>query len=233
MTLFWIILGLMVLVAIAAVVKPFVFTRAALSRGHMAFLGVTVVAVSIAAFGLYDVMGEPGYVANPPQPIVSAEVMEKIRELEQVMQLNPNDPEGWQLLARAYTRLGEADKAIAAYRNVVTLDPTNTTAKAALGGLLIATSAGTVPGEAMQLFQSIIDSGIKQPMAYYYLGLGHMQQGDYEQAYDVWKVLAENSPEGAPWNAMLRDSLSDIAGKIGKPVPEMPGPETDPPPQGN
>src|SRR5690606_16333808 len=152
-------------------------------------------------------------------------VMQKIRELEQVMQLNPNDPEGWQLLARAYTRLGEADKAIAAYRNVVTLDPTNTTAKAALGGLLIATSAGSVPGEAMQLFQSIIDAGIQQPMAYYYLGLGHMQQGDYEDAYEVWKVLAENSPEGAPWNAMLRDSLTDIAGRIGKPVPEMPGPE--------
>jgi cytochrome c-type biogenesis protein CcmH len=234
MTLFWIILGLMVLVAIAAIIKPFVFTKAELTRGHMAFLGVTVIAVSVSAFLLYDEMGEPGYVANPPQPIVSAEIMEKIHELERVMQLNPNDPEGWQLLAGAYTRLGQAGKAMDAYRNVVTLDPTNTTAKAALGGLLIATSAGTVPPEAMQLFQSIIDSGIKQPMAYFYLGLGHMQQGDYEQAYDVWQVLAENSPEGAPWNAMLRESLSDVAGKIGKPMPQMPGPETDPAPrQGN
>jgi len=233
MTLFWIILGLMVLVAIAAIVKPFVFTKTELTRGHMAFLAVTVIAVSVSSFALYEKFGEPDYVANPPQPVVSKEVMAMIRQLEQVMQQNPNDPEGWLLLARAYTRMGEVRMAMDAYRNVVTLDPTNTTAKAALGGLLIANSAGTVPPEAMQLFQDIIDSGIKQPMAYYYLGLGHMQQGDYENAYNVWKVLAENSPPGAPWNEMLRGDLQTISEKIGKPMPNLPAPETDQPPQQN
>ena len=222
MTEFWLLAGLMGLVAIAAIAMPYLRAKTRVGGGQKAFLGGTVVAVCLSAFLLYAYAGRPDLVANPPQPRVSAKELQLIKQLEQIMALNPNDPQGWQLLGQAYLKMGEMGMAIDAYRNVVTLDPTNTTAAAALGGLLIRTSGGNIPPEAMQLFQSIVDRGVFQPMAYYYLGLGNAQEGDYEKAYDVWTKLAENSPPGAPWIEMLRGDLARVAEKAGKPMPDLP-----------
>jgi cytochrome c-type biogenesis protein CcmH len=138
------------------------------------------------------------------------------------MPSNPNYAEGWMYLGQAYATLGRIDDAINAYRNVVRLQPDNPTGAAALGGLLIATSGGTVPPEAKALFQKVVDSGAQQPMAYYFLGVASVQDGNLQKAYDTWSVLAKMTPPGAPWIGMLSSQLSDISKELGKPVPPLP-----------
>lgn len=222
MTLFWLLLGLMGLVAIAAIAIPFIRSKKKIDRSHGAILAGTILVLIAGSGGLYDLAGRPDLVANPPQPRISPKIMAMVKKLETAMALNPNYTEGWLFLARAYTQMGKIGQAMDAYRNVVNLDPTNTTAAAALGGLLIRTSGGDVPPEAMKLFQGIVDRGIFQPMAYYFLGLGDAQSGQFEKAYNVWMKLAEKTPDGAPWIKMLQGGLTDVAQKLGRPVPQLP-----------
>jgi cytochrome c-type biogenesis protein CcmH len=134
----------------------------------------------------------------------------------------PDDPKGWLLLARAYTKLGQVNKAIEAYRRVLELQPENTRAAMAMGGLMVASSDGQVPPEAMKIFQKIADGGSAPPMVQFYLGMGHMQTGDSAAAYDAWAELAKATPPGAPWIPMLRKNLTKLAAELDRPMPDLP-----------
>jgi len=222
--LFWTLMGLLLLLAIVFMAWPLISPKHGRLSRHWPLAAGLVIAVGAGAIALYSDTGTPGLVDAEQQqrPEVDPEVMALIEKLEKVMEERPNDPKGWLLLARAYTKLGEVNKAIEAYRRVVKLDPDNIRAAMAMGGLMVASSGGRVPPEAMEIFQKIAETGSAPPMVQFYLGMGHMQNGDTVAAYDAWSDLAEATPPGAPWIPMLRKNLTKLAAELDRPVPDLP-----------
>ena len=111
--------------------------RAALDRGAEAFPGAPFVQQQFkqaaAELGLSAAEGgAPGPSAEDVQAATQMspeEQMEMIRgmvgNLAERLKGDPDDLEGWQMLARSYGVLGQQDKAAEAYRHVLTLDGTN------------------------------------------------------------------------------------------------------------
>lgn len=221
--LFWTLMGLLLLLALAFMAWPLLSSQYTETRRRWPLAAGLIIAVGAGAVALYSDSGTPSLVGREsPQESVNPETMALIRKLEKVMEDRPNDPKGWLLLARAYTKLGRVDKAIEAYRRVLELQPENTRAAMAMGGLMVAASGGQVPPEAMKVFQKIADSGSAPPMVQFYLGMGYMQAGDSAAAYDAWAELAKSTPPGAPWIPMLRKNLTKLAAELDRPMPDLP-----------
>ena len=67
----------------------------------------------------------------------------------------PGNAEGWLMLARSYSVLGQFEPAIAAYRHVLTLEPKNAQALADLADALAVTNGGRHRGTKLDSGSSV------------------------------------------------------------------------------
>jgi cytochrome c-type biogenesis protein CcmH len=176
------------------------------------------VAAPILALVLYVAVGSPEI---PGVPFASrapdtgdkarAELAQRVSELAQRLQQNPDDLQGWTLLARSLTTLGRSGEAVTAWRQIVRLSNNAPEANSALGEALVQSSNGSVTPEARAAFERVRAAAPFEPRALFYLGLAESQAGNGAAALQIWTDLVAVSPENAPWLPTLRESMRQTA----------------------
>ena len=126
---FAVLAALVSLVVLAWVLRP-------VWRGQKgAWIGGTVL-LAVATLALYRLVGTPAALQPPPaqahaSPLAAAgtpkSLEEAVAQLRAELERNPNQPEGWALLARSLTAMGDADSARDAYALAIKLDPNQPT----------------------------------------------------------------------------------------------------------
>lgn len=128
---------------------------------------------------------------------------------------NPEDLDGWLRLARAYTVLGERDKAADAYEQAARLKPEDMGIPLAEADALITDHSPQVPlpERAVALWQRVDARDPKQPQALWYLGLAAAQQRRLADASGYWQRLLPLLPEGSDQHKMVAAALAALQGK--------------------
>ena len=188
--------------------------------------------VALAATGLYALIGRPDLpsahpiAANPSDANESghpiADVSTMIAQLESKLRANPNDAQGWRMLAWSYSAVGRSGDAAEAYRRAAVLDPKNVEYPSAEGDALVNAAQGQVTPDALAAFKAALKIDPTDPRARYYMALYEDQQGKHDQAFADWIALLKSAPPGAPWASQVRDFVErtaqarhiDIAGKL-------------------
>jgi cytochrome c-type biogenesis protein CcmH len=109
------------------------------------------------------------------------------------LEAHPDDPESWLKLARAYSVLGERDKAVDAYEQAARLRPNDSAIPLRAAESLIAEGAPEtpVPERVVALLRRVEAIDPKQPEALWYLGFAAVQRGNFAEAAAYWqRVLA-------------------------------------------
>lgn len=91
-------------------------TRSTPTTGRAALL--IAVAVPLAATGLYAMLGTPQAVLEPPATqaaAMPADIERMVAGLAARLERNPDDPQGWAMLARSYQVMGRHAEAQAAW----------------------------------------------------------------------------------------------------------------------
>ena len=120
---FYAIAALMLAAALACAAVPLLRAgrRAGRARAPFVLALALVFALPLAAIGLYALYGSPG--ALQPQATGSMDLAGAAAELHAKLQRQPNHPEGWILLAQAYTSMGKLDDARDAFGQALKLKP--------------------------------------------------------------------------------------------------------------
>ncbi|WP_439816662.1 c-type cytochrome biogenesis protein CcmI [Zavarzinia sp. CC-PAN008] len=163
-----------------------------------------------------------------------------VERLAARLKAEPNDPDGWLMLARSYWELKQYDDAATAYGTAADLMPANADIKMAQGEAIVFAAGGLVTPAAKAAFEASAAVDPKHPGSRYYLGLERLQSGDPAAALANWEALERESPEGAPWLEQLRQRIAqakDFAGRMPEgslptqhpPVPPPPAPTAQAP----
>lgn len=156
-----------------------------------------------------------------PSAVPDAQMIEGMVEgLAARLEENPDDVEGWQMLARSYTVLGRDDEAREAYKKLASLQPENLQAQidyaaARMNDVLKRQVA--IDGETVQLLTAIYEADPTVPMALLYLGAAAQQRGDLSDAEAYWKKLQDQSEPGSPDYTMVQSLLDRIGDTAPKP----------------
>ena len=128
---------------------------------------------------------------------------------------NPEDLDGWLRLARAYTVLGERDKAADAYEQAARLKPEDMGIPLAEAEVLIVDHEPQVPlpARAVALWQRVDARDPKQPQALWYLGLAAAQQRRLTEAGGYWERLLPLLPDGSDQHKMVAAAIAALQGK--------------------
>jgi cytochrome c-type biogenesis protein CcmH len=189
---FWVVAALLCAVAVLILLVPVVRHR---RRGGRWSLEGIVVAVLIAplALALYS------SVSNW-DPELAARTNREGALLEQLLdhlETNPNDLDGWRLLAASYMQLGRYDQARAAYQRVwaLTRQPDDEL-KIAYAESQILADRAALTGEAGRLVGEVLATSPGDPKALWYGGWVALELGRDDAVRMRWtSLLALNPPE--------------------------------------
>ncbi len=184
-------------------------TLALAAAGVIALASVGV-AIVRSGDGSESVEAGPHGSVKPGEPV--PDVTSMIARLEARLRQDPDNPADWRMLGWSYFETGDLMRSAAAYRRAAEVEPGKAENWSSLGEALQTASADVSP-EAAAAFERALAIDPKDPRARYFLGVQKDLKGQHEAAISDWIGLLRDTPPGAPWEADLRRTIEQVAGK--------------------
>ncbi|MFL6633871.1 MAG: tetratricopeptide repeat protein [Massilia sp.] len=165
-----------------------------------------------AAVGLYAAIGTPQAVLAPTAQadapaIGPAQIEAMVNRLAERLKNEPDDAEGWRMLAHSYETLRRFDAAVDAYRHLIALEPNNanglTDAAVALGMTL----NQDLSGEPERLIDRALAINPDHVQALALKGSAAYERGDYAQAILPWKKILAMVPQDSEMTRSIAASV--------------------------
>ena len=200
------------------------------NSSHGGAAALLVVLMPALALGFYmmrgspDVPGQP-YAERTDERAAAATQRKKNVSLDSAaetlaarLKKNPDNLEGWMLLARTYTNVRRFGEASAAYARAIELDPNNADLRSAYGETMTLAANGMVTAAARKVFEETLNRATTDARARFYLALADFQSGAKQQALDQWIALMRGSAADAPWIPAVRQRIAEAATVLGQDV---------------
>lgn len=214
----------------------------AVNRGLAVLLAI---AVPAAALGFYALHGAPDLPGQPfaERPDTRTQTQtasnEKATSLEasaatlaKRLESEPDDVNGWILLARTYMSVNRFQDSAKAFEKALKLDTENPDLVSAYGEALYMAAQSVVTPASRAAFEETLRRKPGDPRARFYLALADDQAGKRKEALDQWIALLAESPADAPWVPAVRDRIRIAAEALGLDVaaitPEPQAPDSGP-----
>ena len=221
MAIFIVIAIVLVFAVLAVLLRP--LWRDA--RGVAIGIGVVVATSTLL---LYQVVGMPQ--ALDPAAVKSPETLgDAISQLEAELQRNPDQAEGWRLLAQGYQREEQNIKARDAFAKAAELAPSDAgVLTEAAQARALADDKRLFDAQAVSMLQRALVADPAQQRARWFLGIAQRQAGDHAAAAATWEPLL--TQVDAPTSASLRKEIDAAREAAGLPPLQAPAVQAALPP---
>ncbi len=180
---------------------------------------VLLIMVPLAAVALYSQLGRfdsvngsmasaPQHQANPDAPQMSME--EALVKLKQRLESEPENAEGWFMLARTYTALGNYNEAVPAYEQLLHLVGDDADILLRYADAMAMRDGGALVGQPKQIIDKALALEPDHPQGLWLSGIADSQSGNFKQALISWyklQPMLSNDPESlSQLNAMVSNA---------------------------
>jgi cytochrome c-type biogenesis protein CcmH len=131
----------------------------------------------------------------------------KLQELEKKLEQQPENPDGWVVLARSYSELQRFPDAVRAYGQLVKLVPDEAQIWANYADVYAMTNNQSLLGEPTKFLSRALELDGNNTMTLALSGSAAMERGDYAAAITHWTKLADLLPPENSELQMIRDGI--------------------------
>jgi len=229
---FWIFAVALLAIPAVAISWPF-FTGS--NREKM--LGVWVlVLMPLAGLLLYQQIGTPKAINIPtvnqqqqattqqattqqPHDAQQPQMDDMVANLQQKMEQNPDDPEGWLILGRTLKTMKRYSEAETALSNAYRLLPDNALVMVELAeARLFVSGRPEISDDIQQLLESAITIDPQQQKGLWLLGMGAAQKGQHAQAIEIWQSLLNLLDPASGAAQTVTQQIEMASARLGEPV---------------
>ena len=177
---------------------------------------ITVAAlVPLLAVTLYAAVGNPK--ALQPQPAaaqVGPEQIEKmVAGLAKRLASQPDDADGWRMLARSYETLRRFDQAADAYRHLIALEPNSADLLVDYAVVLGMTLNSTLAGEPEVYLAKALAIDPNHIQALALSGSAALERGDAANAVKPWKKILALVPADSDIGRSISNNIAKAEGR--------------------
>jgi cytochrome c-type biogenesis protein CcmH len=150
--------------------------------------------VPLLALAIYSVKGDlrafdTSTVTAAGTPKTAADINAMVEKLAQKMAQNPQDPQGWIMLARSYKVLKRYPDAVSALRKARALLGDEPQTLLQLADVIAMQNGGSLLGEPTELVANALALDANNDMGLWLYGLANAEEGKFGEAIDNWKKL--------------------------------------------
>ncbi|GAA0784035.1 c-type cytochrome biogenesis protein CcmI [Roseibium denhamense] len=185
----------------------------------------------VAALGLYMVLGSPDLPDQPlagrlNAPMENQSVDVLVAQVERHLADNPEDGQGWAVIAPVYMSMGQPLRSAQAYANALRLLGPNAEWFTELGEALTVANEGMITSDARSAFEQAVELDSAPVKPRFFLALALSQEGKAEAAAEAWTSLLDGADERAAWVPVARAELAKLRGEA---PPSETGPAVEQP----
>ena len=137
--------------------------------------------------------------------VIRSEV--KLQELEEKLKQQPENPDGWLLLARSYSEMQRFPDAVRAYEQLVKLVPGEAHLWANYADVYAMNNNQSLLGEPTKFLNKALELDGNNTLALALSGSAAMERGDYVAAIAYWTKLTDLLPPDNPDLQMVRSGI--------------------------
>ena len=187
----------------AAVPAAAVDAAPTMRRGRWLASGVLALVPVLAITG-YLALGNPAAL-NPPDQ----QFLEMVDALAEKMKTNPDDAQGWVMLARAYQITGRMPESIAAFEKASALRPDDANLLAGHADAL-AMVQGSLSGKPFELIVKALKLDPKNQTALALAATAAMENGQFAESIALWRRLAAVVEPGSADRAAVDQAIEQV-----------------------
>ena len=179
------------------------------------------IAGPLFAIGMYLHLGDTDgldvqrWVKQQAANITPADIGRMMQKLEQHLQENPDDAEGWAMLGRSRRALGEFDASAQAWSKVMQLAPKDADAVANYAEALGLAAGGDLAGKPTQLLQHALELDPQNAKALALLGSAAFARNDYTSAIRYWEQLQAITGDDPELTEALNTGIAEARSRLG------------------
>lgn len=178
--------------------------------------------IPFAALILYQITGspsalDPNNINTQQLPTASAngqgqDINAMVASVEQRLQENPNDSQGWTILSQTYMVLERYQEAYNANLKLLELNGESAQIYTQLADSAALVAGGVIAGQPSEYIQKALAIDPKYPQALWLAGLNAAQAGDVTQANEYWNTLLPLLANSPQQQQELRDIIAQTIG---------------------
>ena len=170
-------------------------------------------------------MASEGEGAGQP---TAAQINDMVEKLAQRLQKDPNDGEGWAMLARSYSVMERNDEALDAYAHAAALRPNDAALLVDYADALGVKNQRNLTGEPMKLIARALKADPANLKGLALAGTESFMRKDYGQAVRYWSEVQKIGPAESPLVQQVVSSLQEARGRAGLPALSASAPAAGP-----
>jgi len=191
------------------------------SRSTRKFAYGVGMAIPVCVVALYFVIGNPkglspslatAEIASPPSqqggPMSNQQIAANVEKLAKRLEQNPNDAQGWLMLARSYTLMERFADAASAYEHATALNANDAGIWADYAEASAMANGQRLGGKPTEAINRALQIDPKNQKALDLAGSAAYQAGDYKKAIDYWQKLLAQLPAGSEELKAITDQIA-------------------------
>ncbi len=177
-------------------------------------LAVLALLLPLAAAGLYLMLGTPAGINPPPEErqFTRADIDRMVAGLAARLEQQPDNVEGWIMLARSYRALRRLDEAASAYAHAVALTGNDPNLLAEYADVIILRT-GSFDGKPTELIIRALKLDPDNVQAGWLAGTAAFEHGRYAEAVGFWERALKQLPPGSEDAQALAGSIEEARTK--------------------
>ena len=166
--------------------------------------GILIIFLPVVAISVYLVLGTPGFEKQSQQPLISddLESLESVEEMVEGLairlQNQPNDLEGWYMLAKSYMVLGNYNEAVNAYAHLKKISDPHPDILLGYANALALSNNGITSGKPEQLAKQALELDPGNSNGLWLVGMAAFEQGNFQIAVNSWQQLTGQMDKESP-----------------------------------
>jgi len=182
-------------------------------------------ALPLVAIGLYALVGTPAaldpaagaHSAQSSHEVTPEQIEAMVAQLAARLEREPNNPEGWMMLARSQAALGRYAESAKAYAKAIEIGGKNASLLADYADVLAMAAGRDLRGEPYRLIQEALKLDPDHVKALALAGTAEFHNGNYDAAIMHWERLMKQLPPDSPLAEGVRGGLATARERSGRP----------------
>ena len=173
-----------------------------------------LVLLPVLALLAYGILGnpkalDPAQTAAAPK-MTAAQISAMVAKLAERLQANPDDMQGWLMLARSYKTMGRYEEAAAAYAKAEKVIDDDPELLASYAETIAMASGNGLKGKPSRLIARALKIDPQHPHSLFLAGAAAMEAGDNRKGIAYWEALLPQVEPGSELDQMLRSGIDKM-----------------------
>lgn len=179
-------------------------------------IGICIFVVTLS-IGFYSLLGDAPRIAqkNAEKPMTKESVDQMVAQFAEKLEKEPDNLQGWAMLARSYRVLGRDVEAQKAYERAGSYVDSDPQLLADYADVIAANNKGNFAGKPMQLLKKALTLDPNNLLALWLSGTAAFNAQDYKVAILYWERLAKQLPADSDEARSVSLSIEEARSKGG------------------